>query len=188
MKTIFGALALCGMAFALSGNATGQTLIGEWQLAKTFCEGGKVLHDLPNTNIRRIFDKIIATEIRSSSAMDKAFKAKNCALHIKASYSIAGDEYKLGPFLELESPNCPSMSAHMISMMRFSASYLIEKYGKDRASGIINFNTFAQRIKDGTLRPVKFKISDDNRELRTFMSHDKDCPNTLYVKQYDRIK
>ena len=44
MRTIFGALALCGMAFALSGNAAGQTIIGEWKLVQTVGKGDKERH------------------------------------------------------------------------------------------------------------------------------------------------
>lgn len=74
MKTIFGAFALYGIAFALSGNAAGQTLIGEWQLVKTFCEGGEVLGDWSKTNNRLIFDKVSATRIIDRSNMYEQYK------------------------------------------------------------------------------------------------------------------
>ncbi len=111
MKTTFGALALCGIAFVLSSNAVGQTLIGEWQLVKTFCEGGKVLGDWSKTNNRLIFDKLSATRIIDRSNMDEQYKTRDCALRIKTNYSITGDQYEVGTFLELTSPKCPSLRA-----------------------------------------------------------------------------
>ncbi len=94
MKTIFGTLALCGVAFALSSNAAGQTLVGEWKSVKTFCEGGDTLTDYQkhNTNRRRIFDKVSTTLIEDYSHMDEQLKTKNCALHTKTNYSTTRNQ------------------------------------------------------------------------------------------------
>ena len=193
MKTIFAAFALCGMAFALSGNAAGQTIIGKWDTVKTFCEGGKALFDFSTINEfrRRVFDKVSTTLIESRPTWDAEHKTDGCALHTKTNYSIINNQFKLGPFLELTSPNCPRLSAMFISLMRFSDYFLKEKYGNDLAKKMIHFGALVRSIKEGTAPPVEFKISDDNQKLWTFASTEESkdlCRGSRYVAEYKRIE
>ncbi len=184
-------LALCGIAFVLSGNAAGQTLIGEWQLVKTFCEGGKVLGDWPKTNNRRIFDKISTTQIIDRSNMDEQYKTRDCALRIKTNYSITGDQYEVDHFLELTSPKCPRLSRGMQEIMKFSQSYLKENYGDTAyTERAIKFSATMQGIKEGTYLPTSYKISNDNRQLRIFrpVGEAVECPRSRLVGQYDRVE
>lgn len=189
MKTTLSALVLCIMALTLSGNAAGQTLIGEWKTVKSFCEGGRVLVDFQkrNNNRRRIFDKVSTTLIDDFSHMDEQLKTNNCALHTKTNYSITNNQYKLGPFLELTSPNCPRLSAQFIRLMRFSDYFLREKYGNDLAQKMIDYNALMRGIKEESHPSLGFKISDDNQKLWTFTSNDL-CPGSRYTAEYKRIE
>lgn len=194
MKTIFGALALCGMTFALSGNAAGQTLIGEWQLVKTFCEGGEVLVNLSekNINLRRIFDKVSTTQILNMPEIDEEYQTKDCALHVKTNYSMDGNQYTMGPFLELTSPHCPDVTRSLQEIMKYSISHLKEKYGGSER-GIkfaIRLQTLTQRLKNGKFPSVEYKINDDNRQLWTFLpaGENDQCSELRSGSQYKRIK
>ena len=190
MKAILGALALCGMVFAASANASGQTLIGEWHRVKISCEGGKVLGDLRNNNSRRIFDKASTTMILDRSDLDETFETTNCALHIKTNYQMSGNQYTVGPFLELSSPNCPSISAHLLGLMKYNQSQIKEKMGKHGETAAQTIGSF-QRLKEGKAKPVEFAISNDNQQLRTFALEDKNdrlCPDSRYATHYERIK
>ena len=93
MKTIFGALALCGMAFALAGNAAGQErpIMGKWKQTGEFCEGGESL--MKPTKIQMVINKTSMTKITDFS---KAFEINNCSLHVMTNYSIINDQLTQG--------------------------------------------------------------------------------------------
>ncbi len=191
MKTIFGALALCGIAFVLSGNAAGQTLIGEWQPVKAFCEGGKVLSNSFRTNDREIFNKVSKTRIMDIATEE----TNNCALHIKTNLSIIENQYKIGPFLELTSPNCPKVSKWLQKLMKYSKSHLKnnENLGStnNARKSMIRLIEGMQRVKEGNSPTVEFKVSDDNRRLWTFSSieESKDiCHGSRFGREYKWIE
>ncbi len=191
MKTIFGALALCGIAFALSGNAAAQTIIGEWQPVKTFCEGSKVLSNSFRTNDREIFNKVSKTRIMDIATEE----TNNCALHIKTNLSIIENQYKTGPFLELTSPNCPKVSKWLQKLMKYSKSHLKnnENLGStnNARKSMIRLIEGMQRVKEGNSPTVEFKINDDNRRLWTFSSieESKDiCHGSRFGREYKRIE
>ena len=123
--------------------------------------------------------------------MDEQYKTRDCALRIKTNYSITGDQYEVGTFLELTSPKCPSLSRGMQEIMKFSQSYLKENYGDTAyTERAIKFNAAMQGIKEGTYLPTLYKISNDNRKLWTSCPTDEavECPGSRLVGQYDRIE
>lgn len=197
MKTIFGALALCGMAFALSGNAAGQTLIGEWDAVTDFCEDEKVLDDWSKANKfkRLVFDKVSRTVINDFSHMDEQLKTKNCALHTKTNYSITGNQFTIGPFLELAAPNCPKIAKYMQNLMKYNLNHIKndEKFGTKKSvrEAAARRAEHFQRIKEGSYSPAEFKVSDDNQQLWIFLSieESKDiCPGSRFGREYKRIE
>lgn len=120
MKTLT-AIATAMMLFSVP--AFGQSLIGEWSLVKVFCEGGKEFMVAQNT--RRIYDDASTTSVNPRPSADKLLKTKGCALHIKTNYSMISDnQYRVGPFLEMSSPNCPSVAKHMNSVIKYAPSYI----------------------------------------------------------------
>ena len=184
MKTLQAAILAAMMLIA--GPAFGQTLIGEWHLVKSFCEGGRVLSDWSKSNHRRIFDDVSKTMITDMSHMDDQFKTKNCALNVKMNYSITGNQYKVGPFLEVSSPKCPIASKTTRQLMKYLPSHLKEQYGGNTVRMITNL----QRIKEGNAPPISFKISNDNQKLWTFLpvGEDESCLDTRYAHHYKRIR
>lgn len=192
MKTIFGVLALCGMTFALSGNAVGETIIGKWETVKSFCEGGEVLHDWAKINKFRwrTFDKVSTTLIEDFSHMNEELKTKNCALHTKTNYSIIGDQYWIGPFLEFSSPNCPKLANTIRYYIKYTIAFLKDKVGTI-GQNFIDRITDWQLIKEEHSPPVQFKISDNNHQLMTFASieESKDiCPGSRFGREYKRLE
>ena len=192
MKTL---TAIAASMMLITGPAFGQTLIGEWQPTKAFCEDGKKVHDYSRTNNRRIFDNATEITIYDRSNMDKMFNTKDCALHYKVNYSMISDnQYKIGPFLEMSSPNCPNLAKHMNNMIKYTPSYIEngndEQFGTTQATRkrMANLVTFLQKIKGGDASPTSFKISDDNQHLWTFNPESSRCPNARLVFQHKRIK
>lgn len=187
MKTTLSAFALCGIVFAANAHAD-ERLIGEWRPVKVSCEGGKVLRDtFKNKDQWRVFDKISTTKIWDMSGMDKDLKAKGCELNIKTNYSIQGNQYTIGPFLELLSPKCSKLSSMIQEIMKYSKFYL-EELGRP---GLAKIAGIFQRIKESGYPPFEFKISDDNRKLQTYLSKEnskEDCPGSRNVMHYQRVK
>lgn len=193
MKTLT-ALALSGLML-FAGLAFGQSLIGEWQVIKAFCEGSKEIHDYSGMNNRRIFDNATEITIWDRSNMDKMFNTKDCALHYKANYSMISDnQYKVGPFLEMSSPNCLSVAKHMNNMIEYAPSYIEngndEQFGttKSTRERMARLVASLQKIKEGNASPTSFKVSDDNQHLWTFSRGGNRCPNARLVFQHKRIK
>lgn len=80
MKTL---AAIATALLLIAGPAFSQTLIGEWQLVKSFCEGGKVLEDFSGRNDRRIFDNASTNRITDLSQINEQWRIKDCALHVQ---------------------------------------------------------------------------------------------------------
>ncbi len=193
MKTL-AAIALSGLML-IAVPAFGQTLIGEWQPMKTFCEDGKALEDFSGRNDRRIFDNASTTTINYKPDMDKVLNTKGCALHYKTNYSMISDnQYKVGPFLEMSSPICPIAAKHMNDIIKYTPSYI--KNGNDKQFGttqatrerVARVIAHLQKIKEGSMAPVSFKVSDDNQHLWIFYSENSHCRNARLVFQHKRIK
>ena len=184
MKTL---TAIAAALMLIVGPAFGQTLIGEWQVVKSFCEDGKELRDWSREDNRTTFDKASVTKVIMLPKVDEKHKMKDCALHTKTNYSIDGNQYKKGPFLEISSPKCPAVAIEIRELMKYTTSHLKENFSQT----IFRLITHFQKLKEGNASPVSFKISDDNQHLWTFASVEasKDaCSGARYGQQYKRIK
>ena len=185
MKTL---TAIAAALTLFAGQAFGQTLIGEWQAVKSFCEDGKELRDWSREDNRTIFDKASATQIIDMSHMDDQHKTKDCALHIKSNYTITQNQFKLGPFLEIFSPKCLKFSKELQYFVKYSIGTLKENY--DLGEGAIFMIKYLQEIKEGRAPPKSFKVSDDNQQLWIFRPAGEvtECPGARYGLQYKRVR
>lgn len=143
------------------------------------------------TNDREVFNEVSKTRIMDIATEE----TNNCALHIKTNLLIIENQYKIGPFLELTSSNCPKVSKWLQKLMKYSKSHLNnnENLGStnNARKSAIRLIEGMQRIKEGNSPTVEFKISDDNQRLWTFSSieESKDiCHGSRFGREYTRIE
>lgn len=182
MKIALSAFALCGIVFAASAHAD-ERLVGEWQLVKISCEGGKVLKDQIGLGKWKIFDKVSLIAIQAYP--ETGDLGKNCKLHAKTNYQVNGNRYTIGPFLELSSPKCPMLAKAYRKLMNYSEAHMKEKGVPDWAiKTVTSFGT----IKKGIFSPVEFTIRNNNRRFDTYVNGGSTCPGARVVKHYEKVK
>lgn len=175
-KTIF--FTLWALLISSTSAIADSALPGKWKQTDIFCEGSESL--MKPTKIQMVINKTSMTKITDLS---RAMGITNCLLLTSTNYSIINDQFTIGPFLELTSPNCPKVSQYLrqeIKMME--AGYV----NKDTPTEMVNFLNLVKLIKEGK-STKEYKISDDHQILRTY-GHTKDCPEGIrLVYEYERM-